>query len=238
MSGMTGPCRAPRPVVTMRGVGMAYRRHEVFRDVSVDLAAGRILGVLGPNGSGKTTLLRLMVGLIRARAGQVLVGDRAPTHGMAGAPVAYFGGEATLPGGALAGEWASLCGGERSPDRQRVQSLSRGARQQLGLRTVLSRSPIALIVLDEPWEGLDPDASRWLSRALIARRDEGAAVVLSSHRLHDLAGVCDEYLFLANGTATVVSASHINPGGPVTGEHLMVWFERTRGGAQWSDSWR
>ena len=58
-------------------------------------------------------------------------------------------------------------------------------------------SPVVL--LDEPWEGLDPDATRWLSNRLVERRNAGAAVLVSSHRIHDLADVCDRCVFLNEG---------------------------------------
>ena len=61
-------------------------------------------------------------------------------------------------------------------------------------------------MLDEPWEGLDPDASRWLTSTLETKRDRGAAVVVSSHRVEDVAGFCDAYLVLLPHQATLVYA--------------------------------
>src|SRR6476620_10801327 len=76
--------------------------------------------------------------------------------------VAYFAGDFTLPGSVRACHWATLATGERiTPEQRRIRTLSRGTRQLLGLRTVLSRAHQALIVLDEPWEGLDVDGCRW-----------------------------------------------------------------------------
>jgi len=76
-------------------------------------------------------------------------------------------------------------------------------RQQLGLETTLARHPEhrvwSLVLLDEPWEGLDPDAARWLSTELVELRGRGATVMVSSHRIHDLAGVCDRCVFLRRG---------------------------------------
>ena len=101
----------------------------------------------------------------------------------------------------------------------------------LGLRTALGRQPLGLIVLDEPWEGLDPDAARWLSAILETKRDRGAGVVLSSHRLHDLAGLCDMYLFLLPRQAALIHAHEIAQGAPVTADLLAATFDRLRGGA-------
>ena len=113
-------------------------------------------------------------------------------------------------------------------DRRRIRVLSHGSKQLLGLRTVLSRHPLQLIVLDEPWEGLDPESSRWLNATLESKRDRGAAVVVSSHRLHDLAGFCDDYLFLMPHEAVLLKAHEISRVGPVTSTALADTFDRLR----------
>jgi len=89
-----------------------------------------------------------------------------------------------------------------------------------------------LIVLDEPWEGLDPDASRWLTEAMRARRDAGVTILVSSHRLHDLAGVCDRYVFLDRGFATIVAGEALARNGVVTGDGLLAAFDAVRGRAR------
>jgi ABC-type Mn2+/Zn2+ transport system ATPase subunit len=81
-------------------------------------------------------------------------------------------------------------------------------------------------VLDEPWEALDVDASRWLSRTLDAKRDGGAAVVLASHDPHDLAGMCDLYLFLVNRRGSLFKAHELSSAGPVTPALLAAMLER------------
>jgi ABC-2 type transport system ATP-binding protein len=113
-------------------------------------------------------------------------------------------------------------------DNRPVRVLSRGTRQLLGLRTLFSLTSLELIVLDEPWEGLDPDGSRWLSEAICARRDAGAVVVVSSHRLHDLAGVCDRYVFIDRGFARSIAAQTISGRGGVTAEALLAAFDQIR----------
>ena len=147
-------------------------------------------------------------------------------------PVAYFAGDATLPGSVRAAAWASLGAADLViPERRRIRTLSRGTRQLLGLRTVLGRHPLDLIVLDEPWEALDVDGARWLSSTIEVKRDRGAAVVLSSHRLHDLAGVCDAYLCLLPHEAVLMKAHEIAPVGPVTAALLADLFEKLRSGS-------
>jgi ABC-2 type transport system ATP-binding protein len=219
-------------MLSVRHLAIQYGRRLVFQDVSFDLAAGQVLGVLGANGAGKTTLLRALVGCLRPRAGDVRINGLLPRDALARTGVAYFAGEATLPGYVRAAAWGNLGTGELvTPDRRPLRALSRGTRQLLGLRTVLGRSPLGLIVLDEPWEGLDPDAARWLSAMLETKRDRGAAIVLSSHRLHDLAGFCDSYLFLLPHRSALLKAHEIATVGPVTPALLTDVFDRLRGGS-------
>jgi ABC-2 type transport system ATP-binding protein len=219
------------PVVVAREVAARYGRREVFHGVSFVLAAGQALGILGPNGAGKTTLLRVMAGLLTASEGEIRVNGIQPRAALARTPVAYFAGEATLPGSVRASAWGTLITGQAiTLEKRPVRTLSRGTRQLLGLRTVLARHPLGLILLDEPWEGLDPDAARWLSTTLEAKRDRGAAVALTSHYFQDLAGVCDAYLFLVGSPPTLLQAHEISAVGPVTASLLTDVYDKLRGG--------
>lgn len=216
-------------VLSVRDLAVHQRHRLIVRGVAFDLRAGQALGVVGTNGSGKTTLLRTLVGLVAAAAGDVRIEGRRPPAALQQTPTAYFAGDGTLPGFVRASAWSSLGAGDVvTADRRRIRALSRSTRQLLGLRTALGRHPLRLIILDEPWEGLDPDATRWLSSTLQSKRDRGAAVVLSSHRLHDLAGVCDKYLLLIGQTPTLLRAHEIARSGIVSAEQLLDAFDRAR----------
>jgi ABC-2 type transport system ATP-binding protein len=218
-------------MLSVRELAIHYRRRLVFERVSFDIGAGQSLGVLGANGAGKTTLLRAVVGCLTPSVGEIRISGLTPRDALKRTGVAYFAGDATLPGFVRASAWGRLTTGEAvTPDRRPLRALSRGTRQLLGLRTVLGRHPLGLIVLDEPWEGLDPDAARWLSATLESKRDRGAAVVLSSHRLDDLAGLCDAYLFLMPHGAMLFKAHEIAQVGPVTPALLVDLFDRLRAG--------
>jgi ABC-type multidrug transport system ATPase subunit len=215
--------------LSVHDLAVRYGRRLVIRGVSFELRAGQSLGVIGANGAGKTSLLRTLIGLLSPASGEIRINGLLPRDALGRTPVAYFAGEATLPGFVRASAWGSLGTGEVVvQDRRPLRALSRGARQLLGLRTVLGRYPLGLIVLDEPWEGLDADATRWLTTTLETKRDRGAAVVLSSHRLHDLAGLCDKYLFLTTHLATLLKAHEIASVGPVTAALLSDVFEKLR----------
>jgi ABC-type multidrug transport system ATPase subunit len=178
--------------VTLSNVWKAYGSTRALRNVTLSVRSGELVGLVGSNGAGKTTLLRLCAKLIQPSAGNVEQGC---------CPVCYFGGEQTLPPGVSARRWFQLITGDRAaavPIR-RFGVLSRGTRQRVGLEAVLRSEWPSLVLLDEPWEGLDPDATRWLTHRLAQLRNGGAAVLVSSHRVHDLAAACDRCELLIDG---------------------------------------
>jgi len=214
-------------VLSVGDMSLCYGRREVVYGLTFEVRANQVLGIIGPNGSGKTTVLRAIAGLISPSEGHVRVRDMSPRRAVARFNVAYFAGDFTLPGSVRARHWGSLATGNPiTPEPRQIRTLSRGTRQLLGLRTVLSRPHLALVVLDEPWEGLDVDGARWLSRTIESKRDRGAAVVLASHDPSDLAGACDLYLFLVNRRGTLFKAHELSSTGPVTAALLGGVLER------------
>ena len=214
-------------LLSVRDLSLHYRRREVIEGLTFEVASNQVLGIIGPNGAGKTTVLRALAGLISSSTGHVRVRGMPPRRAAARINVAYFAGDFTLPGSVRARHWGSLATGNPiTPEQRRIRTLSRGTRQLLGLRTVLSRPHLALVVLDEPWEGLDVDGARWLSRTIEAKRDRGATVVLASHDPNDLAGACDLYLFLVNRRGSLFKAHELSSAGPVTAAVLANVLDR------------
>ena len=215
--------------LSVRYLTLRYGRRLVLANVSFDVGAGQSLGVLGSNGAGKTTLLRSLIGCLSPTTGEIRINGLLPRDALHRTAVAYFAGEATLPGFARASRWGALGAGDViTVDRRPLRALSRGTRQLVGLRTALGRHPLGLVILDEPWEGLDADASRWLTATLEAKRDRGAAIVVSSHRVEDLAGICDAYLMLLPHQAVLIHAHEITSAGPVVAAQLATVLERLR----------
>jgi ABC-type multidrug transport system ATPase subunit len=198
------------PVAELRLASTRYGRHFAVVDVSLALRAGEIVGLLGRNGAGKTTILRLMAGLLSPSAGEVCWSSDPQGCSVA---VHYFAGERTLPPEVRAGRWLRLWGAPCSSTNRPLGLLSRGARQRVGLEAVLAETALpGLILLDEPWESLDPEASGWLSEVLAARRSSGNAILVSSHRLHELSELCNRCIFVAEGR--VVSEFPVDRSGP------------------------
>jgi len=204
------------PAVRARGIGKAFGEVVALDGVDLDIPAGQVHGLVGPNGAGKTTLLGLLLGLAVPDTGSLeilgfpLHRSLALPDGVAGfvdGPGLYPSLTARQNLAALAdlrGEGRDGVAGalERvgltDVADDRVRGFSLGMRQRLGLAAALLTRP-RLLVLDEPANGLDPAGTRHVHRVLTALAAEGTAVVLSSHRMDDLAALCSEVTILATG---------------------------------------
>jgi ABC-2 type transport system ATP-binding protein len=193
---------------------------DALRPLDLELAAGQILGILGPNGSGKTTLLRVLAGLQAPTGGAVTLLGKSPTDRDLVRRVAYQS-EGPLPLATLsAPEYLAFVGAEiglpnavsdqRSNDllerlelthagRRRIRTFSTGMGKRLALAAALLAEPEVLL-LDEPTSGLDPFGTATVMEILRERADAGAAILMASHHLLEVEESCDEVLVLHNGT--------------------------------------
>ncbi len=184
--------------------------------VDLDVAPGRIHGLIGPNGAGKTTLLGLLLGLAVPDSGSLEVLG-VPVRGpldMAAGVAGFVDGPGLYPALTARGNLAAQSAlrgddpgridetlervGLRDVADDRVRGFSLGMRQRLGLAAALLTAP-RLLVLDEPANGLDPSGSRLVYRVLREVADAGTAVILSSHRMDDLAALCSDVTLLLTG---------------------------------------
>ncbi|MFC0627962.1 ABC transporter ATP-binding protein [Kribbella deserti] len=202
--------------IRVDGLTKAFGPVEAVSDVSFTAAAGRVTGFVGPNGAGKSTTLRMLLGLTRADRGTALIGD-TPYAELA-APTATVGAvldiasahPATTARGHLR-TFGDLGGHPRSrveaviaavglgayADRQ-VKGFSTGMRQRLGLATALLGDP-AVLVLDEPSNGLDPAGIVWLRGFLRKFAAAGGTVLISSHVLTELQYSIDDLILINRG---------------------------------------
>jgi len=187
----------------LAAVSKAFGEHRVLTNAWLQVRGGEAVGMIGANGAGKTTMMRIAAGLVRPDSGCVRREDERLA-------LRYLGGETTLPPDVTVRAWASLFGLPLD-DRRRIGQLSRGSRQLLGLDLVLAATGADILLLDEPWEGLDPKGSEWLTGTLCRWRDEGAAVLISSHRLHDLDSVCTRFVMLEGGRCMPITAQDQRP---------------------------
>ncbi|CAN5573365.1 ABC transporter ATP-binding protein [soil metagenome] len=207
------------PAARARGISKYYSDIVALDRVDLDVEAGQVHGLVGPNGAGKTTLLGLLLGVATADAGTLEILGRpverslAVADGVAGfvdGPGLYpsltarqnLTAVATLRGirhgrADRVGDALEQAGLVDVADA-RVRGYSLGMRQRLGLAAALLTRP-RLLVLDEPANGLDPAGERHVHRLINQLTDDGVAVVLSSHRMDDLASLCGDVTILVTG---------------------------------------
>jgi ABC-2 type transport system ATP-binding protein len=196
----------------LRIVGLTKRfgTRTVVDHLDLEVRAGEVLALLGPNGAGKTTTVAMILGLVRADEGRVEKQDLPP--GRIGAIIEspafypFMSGRDNLRafglvlGGIADGEIDSLLtllGLHESADA-RYQTYSLGMKQRLAIACTLLNDP-ALVILDEPTNGLDPAGQQEI-RALIPRlAGEGRAILLASHLLHEVEQVADRVAILQRG---------------------------------------
>ncbi|MDT0275769.1 ABC transporter ATP-binding protein [Blastococcus goldschmidtiae] len=200
------------------GLHKSFGDVRVLEGVGFSVAPGSMFGFCGSNGAGKTTTMRIAMGLVRADAGEVRwqgrpldqatrrrVGYMPEERGLypkmkVGEQVAYFARLHGLDAAAAARaseDWVERLGlGERRSDP--LEKLSLGNQQRVQLAAALVSRPEVLI-LDEPFSGLDPVGVDSLADALLAQVREGVPVVFSSHQLDLVERLCDSVGILARG---------------------------------------
>jgi ABC-2 type transport system ATP-binding protein len=187
------------------GLGKRYRRGWALRDCTFALPEGRVAALIGPNGAGKSTLMALATGLLRPTEGTVEVLGK-PGFLSQGKPLyqAFTVEEMLHAGRALNPDWDDayarrLVEEANVPFRAKIRTLSGGQRTRVALALTLGRRP-GLVLLDEPLADLDPLARQEVMQALLAEVAEtGTSVLLSSHVIADLDGICDHLLLLSDG---------------------------------------
>lgn len=205
-----------KPTITLDGVSKIFGAIRAVSNVSLTLAEGEIVALVGHNGAGKTTLIKMMLGLIRPTEGtvRVLGGDPADTAAvrtqlgylpenvafnpsLTGRETLRFYSALKSAGRGQVGELLERVGLAHAADR-RVRTYSKGMRQRLGLAQALLGRPRVLL-LDEPTTGLDPALRRDFYRFIEELRSDGATILLSSHALSELEGRADHVLIMGRG---------------------------------------
>ena len=243
---MTGRAVAARldRVIELTHLTKRYGDTTVVDDVSLTCHPGTVTGFLGPNGAGKSTTLRMLTGLTRSTEGAARI---------AGVPYAQLPNPGRVVGVMLDASAqhpgrtgretlrvaASLLGlgrartdeildevGLASAARKRVGRYSLGMRQRLGLGVALLGDP-AVLVLDEPGNGLDPEGIRWLRRLLRGFADRGGTVLLSSHLLLEVEATADHLAVISAGRVVAQGelTTLLRDAAPTTGAlNLEDWY--------------
>ncbi len=211
------------PAVVVQKVSKAYGEKKVVEDVSFSLERGMMLGLIGPNGAGKTTTIRMIMNITSPDSGEVEILGRpwsAGTNRMLGYLPEERGLYKKLRVIDCITYLASLIGMERReaerradallektgmlPHRlKRVEALSKGMGQIVQFIVAVLHDP-DVVILDEPFANLDPVNTELLKEMLKAQREQGKAVILSTHGMNDVEELCDSVVMI-NGGRVILS---------------------------------
>ena len=205
------------PALAVSGLRKRYRRVEALGGVDLRLEQGELVGLLGPNGAGKSTLVKIACGLVRPTAGRAEILGAPAGSASARAALGYLAELFRFPGWMSADELLRLhqrltgsdggaaerrellvlVGLADASDR-RIEGMSKGMQQRLGIAQALVGSP-SVLLLDEPTSALDPVGRRSVRELLEELRSRGIGVLLNSHLLSEVELVCDRVAILSRG---------------------------------------
>ncbi len=231
------------PVVELVGVTKAYESKVAVHQLSLSINAGQMFGLLGPNGAGKTTSIRMMMGIIMPDSGQVKlfekpferrsldrVGYLPEERGLYKKmkvldQLIFFGelhGVSAGDASKRARDWARRLEIADALDKK-TEELSKGMQQKIQFIGSILHDP-GLIVMDEPFSGLDPVNAVLLERTLLEMKDQGRAILFSTHRMDQVEKLCDSICLVNNGEA-VLSGRMREIKSRYERNHVIVEFE-------------
>jgi ABC-2 type transport system ATP-binding protein len=204
-------------MITIDSLTKRYGAVTAVKDVSFATRAGRVTAFLGPNGAGKSTTLRMLVGLTTPTSGSATIGghrfadlanpglsvgvmlDASAQHaGRTGREILTIAQRTMGLSPRRVEEMLALVSLSATEADRRVGNYSLGMRQRLGIAAALIGDP-AVLILDEPANGLDPAGIRWMRDLLRDRADRGGTVLLSSHLLREVEVIADDIVMIGNG---------------------------------------
>jgi lantibiotic transport system ATP-binding protein len=205
-------------VITTRGLTKAFKNHTAVDSLDLCVPGGVVYGFLGPNGSGKSTTMKMLLGLTQPTSGEIEVLGQPLTRASRTALLPSIGSMIEAPSG-----YGHLTGRENmcivqdmldlstaqidralatvrliEHQHKLVRNYSLGMKQRLGIAMALAREP-ALLVLDEPTNGLDPAGIEEIRTLLVQLAGQGVTVMISSHQLDEIDKMASVLGILANG---------------------------------------
>ena len=210
-------------ILRAEGLEKAYRRRKVVRGVSFDVSAGEIVGLLGPNGAGKSTSFNMVAGIVPPDGGRIFLGERElsrePLYRRARLGLGYLPQEPTVFRGLsvqdnLLAVLESRPGtrAERAEKAHRIlerynlthvasnlgSQLSGGERRRLEMARTQIHEP-RVVLLDEPFAGVDPIAVSEIKGFIRAMRDQGIGVLVTDHNVRETLTICDRAYIISEG---------------------------------------
>ena len=217
-------------LLKVAGLQKRYKARTVVHDVGFEVGSGEVVGLLGPNGAGKTTCFYMIVGLVRADGGQISLDGKdlthLPIHARARLGLSYLPQEMSVFRKLTVAEniqaVLELQGLDKRQVNERLEellhelgihhlrnntaiSLSGGERRRCEIARALATDP-RLILLDEPFAGVDPISVNEIQRIVTHLKDRGIGVLITDHNVRETLGICDRAYILAEGAVLAQGA--------------------------------
>ena len=207
-----------RPILDIQNIVKAYEKHVAVNDVSFEVPAGSIFGLLGPNGAGKTSLIRIITTITRADEGVVYldgeklnsrhpeeIGYMPEERGLyrkmkVGEHLTYLArlkGLSAKDARAKISAWMEKFGIEDWWDKK-VEELSKGMQQKIQFIATVVHEP-KLLILDEPFSGLDPVNTNLIKDEIHSLRGKGMSIIFSTHRMEQVEEICEHIVLINKG---------------------------------------
>ena len=210
------------PVLVCKDLKKSYKKkHPVLDKFNFELQSGRIVGLLGPNGCGKSTLMKLVTGLLVPDGGEIYVCGEERS-GKTNAYISY------LPERTYFNSWMKvselinyfsefyadfdaelarkMLTDLKIDEKAKLRTLSKGTKEKVQLVMVMARRA-KLYLLDEPIAGVDPAAREYILNTIICNYNPEATVVITTHLIHDIEPVLDDFAFLGFGGNIIMSGN-------------------------------
>lgn len=206
-------------LLSVRNLKKYYATQKAVDDISFDIEEGSIFGLLGPNGAGKSTLLRMITGIFYADSGEILFNGEPFDQRKHAANMGYMPEERGLYKKMKIGEQALYLAQLRglAPKEaehtvkewferlnmstwwnKKVEDLSKGMGQKLQFVTTVAHNP-KLLILDEPFSGLDPVNANVLKDEIFRLAKQGTTIIFSTHRMEQVEEICDQIALVNKG---------------------------------------
>jgi ABC-2 type transport system ATP-binding protein len=200
-------------IVEVKDLTKKYHNTAALNNLSLNIEAGKVVGILGPNGSGKTTLIKILAGILRQTKGEILIDGHKP--GVYTKSVVSY-----LPDRNFLYDWMKIKdafelykdfykdfdenkGNDllkfmKLDKDMKINSLSKGMKEKLNLTLVLARKA-KIYILDEPIAGVDPVARDQILNAIINNYEKESSMIITTHLVRDMENIFDEVVFLSEG---------------------------------------
>jgi len=200
-----------RNIIEVKGVSKSYQNHQALNNIDLKVKTGRVFGLLGPNGAGKTTLIRIINQILEADSGSIRINGELLSHEHIYS-IGYLPEERGLYKKMKVGEQsvylAQLKGLSKKEAKEKlkywfekfemenwwnkkIEDLSKGMAQKVQFITTILHEP-KLLILDEPFSGLDPVNSQLIKNEITALKKKKTTIILSTHNMNSVEEICDE----------------------------------------------